>query len=303
MSTSRERCTTALVSALKRARGVRVCGVDCTSLTGWRNIMAYATPAERVRIYSLLCMAFSPGANASRREAVFTPKQLVLDDGTIALGRVESAVARFPALTAVTVDLSNALRYGWSDSRRKKALVRLCSLKFLVRLDLVSNDIAEIPAEIGALTCLRELRLSKNRIRVLSAPVRNALARLTSLERLHLDENKNPRLRVGANPGVVVFPSAVGGLTELRFDAIFTAPRLGLDIKVHGYHFTNNDWSLTIESPCAAGTAGADAGVQSHDVIDYINGERLGCRQMIDAMQSLKRPLVVSFRRPGVYVR
>ena len=102
-------------------------------------VMAYLTPAERWRVFSLVSVAFGRGAAALKRSAKFGPNQLVLADGSLALDRVEAASIRFPALEDVTVNLNSDLRdsNGFTDARRAPILAKLCTFTFVTKLVLM----------------------------------------------------------------------------------------------------------------------------------------------------------------------
>jgi hypothetical protein len=167
-----------------------------------KMVMAYLTPAERVRVISLASVAFGRGAAALKRRAKFGRKQLVLADGSIALDRVEAASIRFPALKDVKVDLGYTLRdsKGFTDARRAPILAKLCTFTFVTKLVLYDNDVAVVPDAIGALTNLKELDLSWNKIASLPA----SIGRLAALETLYLHNNI-----------LTAVPASIGSLTAL----------------------------------------------------------------------------------------
>ena len=80
-------------TAVDPRRAAIVHRLDCTSDIGWRKVMGYATPDDCVR-FSLVSVAFGRGAATMKRSAEFGRDQLVLDDGSIALDRVEAASIR-----------------------------------------------------------------------------------------------------------------------------------------------------------------------------------------------------------------
>ena len=231
--------------------------LECTGPLGWRNIMKYATAEECMGTYAQLCVAFGPGARkkskvffARRREvmAFLTPEErvrvfslvstqalrgaaalkrtvkfgkplarfdptgrrftqtpfpaLVLADGSIALNRLEAASIRFPALDDVTVNLGDALRddKGFTDASRALILAKLCTFTFITKLDLSGNNIRVLPDAIGALTKLEYLDLSGNNIAV----VPDAIGALTKLEYLDLGFNR-----------IATLPTTIGGMTAL----------------------------------------------------------------------------------------
>jgi hypothetical protein len=165
-------------------------------------VMAYLTPAEHVRVFSLVSVAFGRGAAALERSAKFRRNQLVPADGSIALDRVKAASIRFPALEDVSVRVEHALSdsKGFADARRAPILAKLCTFTFVTTLVLHRNDIAVVPDAIGALTNLTELHLSHNKIATLPA----SIGRLTALETLHLDHNI-----------LTAVPASIGSLTAL----------------------------------------------------------------------------------------
>ena len=97
----------------------KVWGLDCNVGTRrWRSVMAYATPAERLHNYALVCVAFVPGTAAVsvKTFAVFDSFTLFSNVGvalpadraevSLALDRVEAARRRFPALTGMSITLN-----------------------------------------------------------------------------------------------------------------------------------------------------------------------------------------------------
>ena len=222
-------------------------GLGCTGPLGWRNIIEYATAEECMGTYAQLCVAFGPGARKKskvffvrRREvmAFLSPEErvrvfslvskeaargaaalkrsakfgkplfgpagaaLVLGDGSLALDRVERVSIRFPALKDVSVNLEYDLRdsKGFDDARRALILAKLCTFTFVTRLDLWGNDIAAVPDAIGALTNLKKLYLSGNKIATLPA----SIGRLTALETLLLADNQ-----------LTAVPASIASLTAL----------------------------------------------------------------------------------------
>ena len=227
--------------------------LDCTGPLGWLNIMKYATAEECVGTYAQLCVAFGPGAQkkwkvffvrsgevmaflspeervrvfslvstqalrgaaALKRSAKFgKPRfapvgaELVLADGSLALDRVETASIRFPALEDVMVCLWGDLcdNKGFTDARRAPILAKLCTFTFITKLYLLRNDIAVLPdaanASIGALTNLKFLDLGGNKI----ATLPDSVGRLTALETLHLYNNI-----------LTAVPASIGSLTSLTY--------------------------------------------------------------------------------------
>jgi hypothetical protein len=238
--------------------------LDCTSDIGWGRIMEYATAEECVRTYAQLCVAFGPGARVKRsvwflrnkmvmayftsaerlgvfslvsvafgrgaaalkRRAKFGRNQLVLADGSLALGRVEAASIRFPALEDVSVHLGGALSdsKGFTDARRAPILAKLCTFTCVTKLVLFNNDIAVVPDAIGALTNLKYLNLIGNKIATLPA----SIGRLTALEELVLSRNiltavpasigsltALTALYLGCNRRIATLPDWIGGMTAL----------------------------------------------------------------------------------------
>ena len=223
-------------------------GLGCTGPLGWRNIIEYATAGECVRTYAQLCVALGPGAReksnvffvrrrkvmaflspeervrvfslvskdagrgaaALKRAAMFGKPlfapggaALVLADGSLALDRLEAASVRFPALEDVSVNLSGALsdREGFTDARRALILAKLCTCTFITRLHLSGNDIAVLPDAIGALTNLKELDLGHNQLTALP----DSIGSLTALETLNLN-----------NTSLTAVPDWIGSLTALH---------------------------------------------------------------------------------------
>ena len=81
------------------------------------EVMAFLTPDERVRVFSLVSKDAGRGAAALKRTANFWRKHLVLADGSfpilalsvdLALDRVEAVSIRFPTLQDVDVYLYRA---------------------------------------------------------------------------------------------------------------------------------------------------------------------------------------------------
>ena len=231
--------------------------LECTGPLGWRNIMKYATAGECVRTYAQLCTAFRPGAReksnvffvrhrkvmaflspeervrffslvstdagrgaaALKRTAKFGGRvwedhgaALVLANGSFALDRVEAASIRFPALEDLRVNLGHDLcdRKGFTDARRAPILAKLCTFTFVTRLDLWGNHIAVVPDAIGALTNLKYLNLSGNRIATLPA----SIGRLARLETLDLCFNDIAVVPDAAN-------ASIGALTNLKHLSLF----------------------------------------------------------------------------------
>ena len=240
--------------------------LECTGPLGWRNIMKYATAGECVRTYAQLCTAFRPGAReksnvffvrhrkvmaflspeervrvfslvskdagrgaaALKRAAKFWPwAHLVLADGSIALNRLKAASIRFPALEDVMVCLGDAISddQRFTDASRAPILAKLCTFTFITKLELVGNDITVVPDAIGELTNLKELGLACNKIATLPA----SIGRLTALERLCLQSNvlrtlpdaigtlTNLKSLVLEENQLVGLPDAIGALTKLVY--------------------------------------------------------------------------------------
>ena len=177
-------------------------GLECTSDIGWGRIMGYATAEERAR-YARLSVAFGRGAAKLKRKALFGNWTLALDDGSLALDRVEAASIRFPALEDVYVNLSCSLSVRdvyFDDASRAPILAKLCTFTFITRLDLDSNHIAVLPDEIGALTKLKHLGLNFNKLTTLPP----SIGSLTALKTLWLHGNK-----------LTAVPTTIGGMTAL----------------------------------------------------------------------------------------
>ena len=82
-----------------------------------RKVLAFLSPEERVRVFSLVSKDAGRGAAALKRTANFWRKHLVLADGSfpilalsvdLALDRVEAVSIRFPTLQDVDVYLYRA---------------------------------------------------------------------------------------------------------------------------------------------------------------------------------------------------
>ena len=199
-----------------------------------KMVMAYLTPAERLGVFSLVSSQAKVGASSLKRTAKFTEKQLVLADGSNALDRLEAASIRFPALKDVRVSLGEALSdsQNFTDANRALILAKLCTFTFVTNLALDTNDIAVLPdaanasigASIGALTNLKRLSLSWNKIHTLPASIclltamkelylsnnqltalPDVIGQLTGLERLNLSYNK-----------ISTLPDGIGELTNLK---------------------------------------------------------------------------------------
>ena len=240
--------------------------LNCTGPLGWLNVMKYATAEECVGTYAQLCVAFGPGARKKSKVffvrsgevmAFLSPEErvrvfslvstqalrgagamertakfgrpleynpvgaaLVLADGSLALDRVERASIRFPSLKDVTVNLYGALSdlkglrafqnsrrahptdsKGFTDAGRAAILAKLCTFTFVTRLVLCENNIAVLPDAIGALTKLKELSLTGNNITALP----DSIGSLRALTTLSLADNKLAGL-----------PDAMGQLTALK---------------------------------------------------------------------------------------
>ena len=222
-------------------------GLGCTGPLGWRNIIEYATAGECVRTYAQLCVALGPGAReksnvffvrrrkvmaflspeervrvfslvskdagrgaaALKRAAMFGKPlfapggaALVLGDGSLALDRIEAATVRFPVLEDVTVNLRFALddRKGFTDTDRAPILAKLCTYTCVTKLFLSINDIAVVPDAIGALTNLKHLSLALNKI----ATLPDTMGRLTALTTLDVNHND-----------IATLPDWIGSLTAL----------------------------------------------------------------------------------------
>ena len=185
-----------------------------------RKVLAFLSPEERVRVFSLVSSEAKVGASGLKRSADFANRQLVLAPGSIALDRVEAASIRFPALEDVSVNLGYALSHhnGFTDASRAPILAKLCTFTFVTKLVLFYNDIAVVPdaanASIGALTNLKYLHLEGNKIATLPA----SIGRLTALETLDLTYNI-----------LTTVPASIGSLTalttlDLCYNRIATLP-------------------------------------------------------------------------------
>ena len=111
----------------------KVWGLDCNVGTRrWRSVMAYATPAERLHNYALVCVAFVPGTAAVSVKTFAVFDSLTLSSNlrvalpadraevSLALDRVKAARRRFPALTGMSITLNYtvlpAVTYFWTSA-------------------------------------------------------------------------------------------------------------------------------------------------------------------------------------------
>ena len=188
----------------------KVWGLDCNVGTRrWRSVMAYATPAERLHNYALVCVAFVPGAAAAsvKSFAFFEPATLfgvglcqAVDRAGVshalvsALDRVEAANLRFPALLEIRINLEHSLAWHcWTPAGdvtqfeySRAIFTKLSAWELVTSLNLCENGLAVLPDEIGGLANLKTLCLDGNAI--LELP--DSIGRLTALKRLSLDDNQ-----------------------------------------------------------------------------------------------------------------
>ena len=128
----------------------KVWGLDCNVGTRrWRSVMAYATPAERLHNYALVCVAFVPGTAAVsvKTFAVFDSFTLFSNvsvalpadraEVSLALDRVEAARRRFPALTGMSITLNYtvlpAVTYFWTSATIHPSTLVLAALRSFLR--------------------------------------------------------------------------------------------------------------------------------------------------------------------------
>ena len=153
----------------------KVWGLDCNVGTRrWRSVMAYATPAERLHNYALVCVAFVPGAAAAsvKSFAFFEPATLfgiglcqAVDRAGVshalvsALDRVEAANLRFPALLEIHMNLEHSLAWHcWTPAGdvtqfeySRAIFTKLSAWELVTSLNLCENGLAVLPDEIGGL--------------------------------------------------------------------------------------------------------------------------------------------------------
>ena len=171
-----------------------------------RKVLAFLSPEERVRVFSLVSSEAKVGASALKRSAKFRQTVDCQVDGSLALDRVEAASIRFPALEDVHVYMYRSLydSKGFTDASRALILAKLCTFTFITKLALSGNDIAVVPdvanASIGELTNLKELYITENKI----ATLPDSIGKLTGLNTLCLQRNK-----------LTALPSSIGSLTAL----------------------------------------------------------------------------------------
>ena len=188
---------------MKRARPIehRVdalpCGLD-TSLTGWRRVFAFVDARERVHSVSLTCVAFLNASSALKLSASFDPSHLVLfqdgvdtdDDDSLDFSKIAKAVARFPALVEISVDLYCTVGLGDRDYNVHpdvfaEGIGALFAFTCITTLTLRECHLTVLPDGLCDLTALTFLHLEKNQLTALPSSI-NAL---TCLESLHLYDN------------------------------------------------------------------------------------------------------------------
>ena len=84
-----------------------ICGLNSTATTaGWRSVVEWLSPEERLSSTSLVCAALLEASNACYRSAYFDRAALSTQgSNTVTLDRLRATYARFPALGDVTVSI------------------------------------------------------------------------------------------------------------------------------------------------------------------------------------------------------
>lgn len=193
----RPRCSSAATTSDADKRMHMSTGLTMSANGGWSHIISFFSPTERLRVTSLVSVAFLCAANGQPRSAKFTIAVLG-GASAFSFNKVRAAHARFPALHGVRVALSNytaALVPGL-----EQLLPELANFRSITVLTLHRQELTTLPRVLCALNCLETLNVSHNKLTSLPDAI-GGLAALTSLD-------------VGSNH-LTVLPDTLGSLSRL----------------------------------------------------------------------------------------
>ena len=176
-----------------------------------------ALPAALCRLTALESLNLGQNCITTLPESIDALQHLqMLDLGHNALTALPAALGRLPQLTQFLYLSNNQLREipdalcaGWSrlgylnvaDNQLIALPASIGAMQGLVELRLYNNGIAALPESIGQLARLQELHLHNNRITALP----ESIGQLHALKELHLSNN-----------ALTALPASIDGLTSLR---------------------------------------------------------------------------------------